>query len=59
MLDSSSVFLNVAGAQVTTAYSESSGDKFVTVTLNVPVNTYFKVLSSSASRTVQLRRVNT
>lgn len=59
MLESSSVFLNANGAQVTTTYSDNAGDKFVSVTLNVPVNTYFKVLSSSASRTVRLRRVNT
>lgn len=59
MLSSAKVLIDAGNASITTDYDTDADGNFVSVSIDVPVLTFFGMFSGNVQRTVKLRRVNT
>ncbi len=58
MLESAKSTLRFESANISTQYSTTVEGNFVTVSISVPVKTFFGMFSGNVGNTVKLRRVN-
>jgi len=59
MIASAKGFLDPGPSSITTTYSTEIDGNFVSVAVNVPIHTFFGMMSGNVQRTTKLRRVNT